>query len=336
MTMKKLTVCFLAAFALFAMSAPASAAKTVEMKISHLGTEQDPVHLGWLLLKKNLEEKSKGQFKVTIFPNKILSNSNHEDVEKVQQNIVQMTSAPTSSMAAIGNIDEYKIFDYPYLFHTTEDLYTIIDGPVGKEIGDKLLKAVGVKPLGGFSIGWCCVSTNKGRIKSPADLKGQKIRTISSDLHMEIIRGFSGSPIIVNYGETFTALQQGTVDGMQTAIPLYVADRFYEVQKYMGLPYALAQLHIPVVNAAWYNALSPELKKIYDECIPIYLEAERKFQAEAEAAAIKTLKERGMIIDDYTPEQKKLFIDSTAYILKDKAGIAGKEIIERVQKILGW
>lgn len=325
----------LAALVVFAFTGPASAAKPIELKISHIATEVDPIHMGWSFFKKTLEEKSGGQIKVTIFSNKVLSNSNNEDVEKVQTNIVQMTSAPTSSLAAIGNIKEYKAFDYAYLFENNDELYKVIDGPVGQELSAMLVQKTGIKALGGYNLGWCVVSTNKGPINSPADLKGQKIRTMSSDLQMEIIRAFGGNPVIVNYGELFTACQQGTVDGMMTSTGLYVSDRFYEVQKYMGATNAIGLLHVPLVNAAFYNGLSPELKKAFDETIPLYLEAVRKYEDEFEAAAIKELKSRGMQVKEYTAEEKKAFVDAAAYIMKDKADIAGKEIIDRIKKELG-
>jgi TRAP-type C4-dicarboxylate transport system substrate-binding protein len=158
---------------------------------------------------------------------------------------------------------------------------------------------------------------------------------MSSDLQMEIIRAFGGNPIIVNYGELFTACQQGTVDGMMTSTGLYVSDRFYEVQKYMGAANTIGLLHIPLVNFSFYNGLSPELKKAFDETIPLYLKAVRKYEDDYEAAAIEELKKRGMQVNEYTPGEKQAFVTATAYIMKDKADIAGKEIIDQIRKELG-
>jgi len=246
-----------------------------------------------------------------------------------------MTSAPTSSLAAIGNIKEYKVFDYAYLFDNNEEAYSVIDGPIGKELSAVLEKKVGVKALGGYNLGWLVVSSNKAPIKTPADLKGQKIRTMSSDLQMEIIRAFGGNPVIVNYGELFTACQQGTVDGMMTSTGLYVSDRFYEVQKYMGAVNAAPLLHVPLVNLRWYNALTAEQKQAFDESIPLYLAAVRQFEDDYEKAALEELKKRGMQVVEYSPEEKKVFVDAAAYILRDKADIAGAEIIDSIRKQLG-
>ena len=309
--------------------------KVYELKISHVATTTDPIHQGWSFLKETLESKSEGRIKVTIFPNKQLSNSNNEDAEKVQQNIVQMTSVPTSSLAAIGDIKEYKVFDYPYLFETNEDLYKVIDSEIGDSLSKKLIEKTGIKAVGAYSLGWCGISTNKGPINSPEDIKGQKIRTLSSDLHIALIKAFGGSATPINYGEVFTALQQGTVDGMMTTTGLYVSDKFYEVQDYLGTVNAVSLLHVPIVNNEWYESLPDDLKAIYDESIDLYLDEVRKYEEEFDAKALQTLKDVGMEVQEYTPEQKQAFIDATANVINENENIAGKEIIDQVKTKLG-
>lgn len=306
-----------------------------ELKVSHIASESDPIHMGWLLLKETLEEKSDGRITVTVFGNKQLSNSNNEDAEKVQQNIVQATSVPTSSLASLGNIKEYQVFDYPYLFEDEEDLYKVLDSERFVELSQQLAEVTGVKAYGGYNLGWVQISTNKGAVNVPADLAGQKIRTMSSELQMEIVKAFGANPTIVNYGEVFTACQQGTVDGIMTSTGLYVSDRFYEVQKYMGCTRAIALLHVPIINNEWYDSLPDDLKVIFDESMEIYLDGVRQFELEFEAEAIETLKANGMEVKEYTPEELQVFKDAAASVVVDKASIAGQEIIDEVYSILG-
>jgi TRAP-type C4-dicarboxylate transport system substrate-binding protein len=103
----------------------------------------------------------------------------------------------------------------------------------------------------------------------------------------------------------------------------------------MGCTNAMPIFHIPLINANWYNSLPPDLKKAFDDTVPLYLEAVRKYEDEYEAAAIEKLKGFGMMVKQYTPEEKKVFVEAAAYISKDKADIAGKEIIARVKTMLG-
>lgn len=308
--------------------------ETFELKVSHIASESDPIHQGWLLLKETLEEKSDGRITVTVFGNKQLSNSNNEDAEKVQQNIVQATSVPTSSLAALGNIKEYEVFDYPYLFETEEDLYTVLDSEPFMELSQRLAEVTGVKAYGGYNLGWVQISTNKNPINTVADLKGQKIRTMSSELQMKIVEAFGANPTIVNYGEVFTACQQGTVDGLMTSTGLYVSDRFYEVQKYMGCVRPIALLHVPIINNSWYESLPDDLKEIFDESMEIYLEGVRQYELDFEAAAIEELKAKGMEVKEFTPEELQGFKDAAANVIVDKADIAGQEIIDTVKALL--
>lgn len=315
-------------------SEPTGSNEVYELQVSHIASESDPIHKGWTLLKETLEEKSDGRIKVTIFGNKQLSNSNNEDAEKVQQNIVQATSVPTSSLAALASLKEYEVFDYPYLFETEEELYKVLDSDRFRELSQELAEKTGVKAYGGYNLGWVQISTNKNPINSPADLKGHKIRTMSSTLQMKIAESFGANPTIVNYGEVFTASQQGTVDGIMTSTGLYVSDRFHEVQKYLGCTRAIALLHVPIINNSWYEALPEDLKVIFDESMNVYLEGVRQYELEFEANAIKELRETGMEVREYTPEELQAFKDAAASVIVEYADIAGQEIIDEVRALL--
>jgi tripartite ATP-independent transporter DctP family solute receptor len=309
--------------------------KVYEIKISHIASNTDPIHMGWEKFKEVIEEKSGGRIKVTIFGNKQLSNSNREDAEKVQNNIVQMSSVPTYTLAALAGIDQYKLCDYPYLFANDEEIYKIMDGEIGQELSQKLIEKAGIKAYGAYSLGWVKISSNKQPIKSPEDLKGLKIRTTNSDLYMALIKSWGASPTPVNYGEVFTALQQGTVDGMVTTTGLYVSDRFYEVQKYMATVNPVAIVHVPVVNNSFYQSLPDDLKAVFDESMTEYLAAVREYEAEGERNAVAQLREKGMDVVELTPEQMKTFTTPALPIIDEQADLVGKDFIERIKAELG-
>lgn len=312
----------------------AVAGDVIEMKISHIASETDPIHMGWAYLKEQLEERSEGRIQVTIYSNKALSNSNNEDAEKVQQNIVQMTSVPTSSLAAIGNIQEYQVFDYPYLFASNEEFYKVLDSDLAKAWSDRLTDAAGVKALGGYSLGWLSVGSTKA-LGTLDDYKGQKIRTLSSDLQMQTINAMKASATQINYGECYTALQQGTVDGLLTSTGLFVSDKFMEVIEELAVTKPTALLHVPIVNAEWYDALPDDLKAIYDECIVDYLAAVRQYEADFDADALQTIADSGVKVIEYTDAQLADFKAATESVYADYANIAGQETIDAVRDILG-
>jgi len=312
-----------------------SAEKVYEVKISHIAESEDAINLGWEKFKEIIESKSNGRIKVKIFGNKILSNSNREDAEKVQNNIVQMTSVPTYTLGAIAGIKKYSICDFPYLFLNDDEIYKVFDGPIGKELGNTLLNKIGVKPYGAYSLGWLKLANNIRPIEKPEDLSGLKIRTVQSDFYMDLINDWGGSATPMAYGEVFTGLQQGTVDGMVTTTSLYITDRFYEVLKYMTDVNALSIVHVPIVNYSWYKKLPADLQNIFDESMTEYLPYVRQLEAEAEKNAIKELRERGLEVIELTDTQREFFIKKVEHIIEDKADYVGVDFLERVKKELG-
>ena len=201
--------------ALLAVSLQPVAAKDkaeYTLKICHLTSEQDPMHQGFAYLKDLLEEKTDGRIQVEIFGNASIASSDVETAEKVQQNICQMTAGPAYAAAALGNIPELKIFDYPYLFENYEDLYKLLDSDLFKEWAANLESQTGVIMKGGYTLGWNAIMDGKKELNSYKDLEKLKIRTMSTDLQMAFINALGASATPIAYGETYTACQQGTVD----------------------------------------------------------------------------------------------------------------------------
>jgi tripartite ATP-independent transporter DctP family solute receptor len=308
--------------------------KVYEVKMCHLTSTGDPIHLGFMKFKELVEAKSQGRIKVTIFPNKQISNSDREQAEKVQQNIIQMTSTPTFTLAGLAGIDQYQIIDYPYLFKNDEDIYKVMDGPIGEELAKKLLDKTGIRAYKTYSLGWVKIGTTKKPINTPQDLKGLKIRTTNSNLYMDTMKACGASPTPVAYGEVYTALQQGTVDGMITTTGLFVSDRFYEVIKYMADINPFSITHVIIVNNDFYQSLPDDLKKVFDECMDEYTAYVRQLEAQYEKDSIKALRDKGVQFTELTPEQKKLFIDLCSPIIDANADLVGKEFLDKVKAAL--
>lgn len=309
--------------------------KVYEMKISHLTTETDPLHIGYLYLKDILEERTNGRIKVTIYGNKQLANSDREQAEMVQKGLAQLGTTPAFTVAALNSdLNEFFIYDYPYLMPDTKTLYKFTDSEIGDEMRKEATEKLGVKVYPGFSIGWVKISSNEKEIKEPADIKGLKIRTTSSELYMDFVKQLGASPTPVNYGELFTALQQGTVDGMMTTTSLYQSDRFYEVQKYMAVVDPFTIFHTPLVNAQWFDSLPDDLKPIFEECMVEYINKMRELEDEKEITAKKAMIENGMTVTEYSAEQKQKFVDAGLKTCDEKANIAGVDFVNKVKEFL--
>lgn len=315
-------------------SAATSDESVYRMSIAHLDPS-GPIYEGWEYMKQILEEKSDGRIQVTIYPNKQISNSDTENAEKVQQNIVQMSSVPTSALTSLASIDGYKVLEYPYLFGDNDELNKVLDSELMQELSDELNGKTGIKAYGGFNIGWLRVSNKKGPVSTPADLAGLKIRTMTSDLQMACMNAWGASATPLSFGEVFTALQQGTVDGVMTTSVLHVSERYYEVEKYITCTDAIPNVHIPIVNGDWYDSLPEDLKTVFNECVADYMDNVRALEEAAQDQSLKDLEDNGMTVTTLTAEEKQAFIDATSGILEENKALAGEAVVDRVLELLG-
>jgi TRAP-type C4-dicarboxylate transport system substrate-binding protein len=150
---------------------------------------------------------------------------------------------------------------------------------------------------------------------------------------MEIMKSFGAVGTPIAYGETYTAMQQGTVDGVTTNFPNWLTERYYEVQSILGMMNPFAIIHMTMVSEIFYSSLPDDLKTIFDNGMAQYDARMRELRAKEAVDTMEKLKTL-MTVREYTPEELQAFKDASAYILRDKADLAGKEIIDYAQKLI--
>lgn len=308
-----------------------------KMKIANLAAENDPLNIGYRWFADLIAERTDGRITVEIFANKAISNSDDEQAEMIRGDMIQMCSTPSYTLAAMNSdLKNFYIFDLPYMFRTDEEIWAFGDSEMGMDMRAEILEiSGGIRAYGPFPIGWVKASSNVKEIKTPEDLAGLKIRTTTSEFYMGTMAAFGANPTPVAYGEVYTALQQGTVDGMMTATSLYASDRFYEVQKYMGAVNPFAITHYPIISDKFYTSLPEDLKVIFDETMLEYVDYMRNAEFQAEIDAIKLLRDEGMIVTEYSPEEKQPFIDAALPLWDEKAAlVGGKEMIDATNAFL--
>ena len=319
-----------------ALAVPGMAAQPYQFKIAHIEAAGGAGEKAFNHLKKILEEKSKGQIKVTVYKGKSMAQSDTELGEIVRQGAVQMVPVPTHTLSAMANIPQYSVFEFPYLFADWNDIYKVLDSDLAKGWAQVLEKDAGVVVYGGFVKGWLSIGTKKGPLNTPDDFKGLKIRTMSTDMQMGLISAFGASPTVVAYGELYTAQQQGAVDGMLTATTLYKTDKFAEVIDHLSIVRATAHFHLPTINKKWLDSLTPELRAIFDECMAEYVifgrEAERELNESVVASMEKDFK---VAVRQYSEAELAPFKASVKSMWEKNYDKPGKGVLDEVLKFLG-
>ena len=313
-----------------------AAEKKYTFKIAHIEAAGGAGEAAFKYLKEILEERSKGRIKVTLYKGKSMAQSDTELGEIVRQNTVQMVPVPTHTLSAMANIPQYSVFEFPYLFTDWNEIYKLLDSDLAKSWSKALERDAGVVVYEGFVKGWLSIGTKKGPINTPADLKGLKIRTMSTDMQMGLISALGASPTVVAYGELYTAQQQGTVDGMLTATTLYKTDKFAEVIDHLSIIRATAHFHLPTINKKWLDSLPADLRAVFDECMKEYVvfgrEAERKLN---EAVVASMQKDFNVKVREYTEEELAPFKAACKAMWEKFYDKPGKGVIDDVLKFLG-
>ncbi len=321
-----LTTC---AIAVGLMTGNAVAAK-VTLKISHGATETFHMHKAWVKFKELMEAGSKGEIEVLIFPNGQMGHD-REALEFTQEGTLDITS-PTVSVLS-GWDKAFSTSEIPYMFADRETAMAAFNGPYG-EFLDKRAQALGLKVIGWSENGFRHISNSKRAILKPDDLQGLKVRTMQVDLHLETFKHLGANPTPMAFGEVYSALQQGVVDGQENPLIRLITERFMEVQKYASTTSHVYSMHILPMNLAKYNSLSDEHKKLLAASMKTALDYQMEIIKKEDAEVIDQLRKGGMQVDVLTPEQIQVFRDKVKEIYPKLRSMVDPEAFDVLVKTI--
>lgn len=287
--MKKLF--FVLALTMFLFSGTAMSAMTIKLGVvTKPGSAQNIVAEKF---KELIEQQSKGDINVKIFHSSSIGTET-EILQQIQMGAVQMgviTGGPFDTFDPI-----VRVINYPFMFKDNDQADKILDGPLGAEIL-KSLESSGFKGLCFSENGFRNLTNNKTAVKTPEDIKGLKIRVMSSALHNAIWKGLGANPTPMPW-PIYTELEQGVIDGQEN--PLWVIEvyKFYEIQKHMTLTRHVYSPHIDVASLNWWKGLKPGQQEMIQKAMYDAAVFQRKDNRSKDADRLKLLKEKGMLIEE--------------------------------------
>ena len=278
----------LASASLLAVAGAASA-QTV-LKIGYATTKDSHYGVGAGVLCDEIETHTAGRYKCQQFPSSALGGE-REMIEAVQlgtQDLVNTSTGP------LGNfVPEVKIFDIPFLFRDYDHARKVMDGPIGQDVL-KAMRSKGLIGLAWSENGFRHMTNNKRPIVTASDAAGLKVRTMENKVHMAGYKTFGMLPTPMAFPELFTALQQGTVDGQENPIPVILASKFAQVQKYLSLTGHVYSPAVFILSPNVWAKLSDADKKVFTEAAVKAGAAQRKRVNDDERTGIAQLKKDGM------------------------------------------
>ena len=262
------------------------------------------VHRAMVKMGKDLDSVSKGRLRIEIYPNQQLGTE-REILELIQLGSLDMTKV---SVATLENFaPKTRILGLPYLFDSREHAFEVLDGPIGQSLLDNA-EQFRLKGLGYYDAGFRSFYTEHAPVTAPDDLKGLKIRVMESITAMDMVKSLGGSPTPISWGELYTSLQQGVVDGAENNLPSFYLSKHYEVCPYYSLDEHTFSPDVLIVGTGRWDVLSEQEKDWLDKAVKKSLEHQRKLWAESEAEALEKIKEAGVEISH---PDKKPFIEMT-------------------------
>ncbi|NYT23687.1 TRAP transporter substrate-binding protein [Alcaligenaceae bacterium] len=277
--------------------APVQAQNKQVIKLGWTTTDgpQDPYAIGARAFKAALEADPNGQsFDVQFYPNRQLGD------EKALLEGVRMGLAESGIItnAVVAQMESaFLLNDLPFLFASEEQAYELMDGSVGEKLAKKL-ETKGISVVGYMGGGFRNMINNVRPVVTPQDVSGVKYRVMQSPIYIGMYESLGGSPVPMAWGETYTAVQQGALDGLE--IPLSVIDstKSYEITKYLSLTNHTFSVIELVFNKRFLDRLDTEKRQaVLDAARKATLEQRKTSDALARQVAV-TLKEKGMEVNE--------------------------------------
>lgn len=280
----------------FLLSNCAAVSDVKVIRLGHGLPQSHPVHKALVFMGEELKKESGGKMMLKIYSDNQLGGE-RECLELLQIGSLDLTKV---SSATMENFDpKYKVFNLPYVFKNDAHRFKTLDGEIGQEIlngsDNKLLKGLCFYDAGSRSF----YSTKKP-IKQPSDLKGMKIRVMQSKTAFKMVNEMGGSPTPINWGELYSALQQGVVDGAENNPPSFYTSGHFEVCKHYTLNAHASIPDVLLISLSTWKSLSDQQQKWLQKAANTSAPYERKVWADFENESLKALEEKGVNI--YRPD----------------------------------
>ncbi|MCC8056762.1 DctP family TRAP transporter solute-binding subunit [Cloacibacillus sp.] len=279
--------------------------------------------------EKYVEEASGGRIAVDVYANAQLGGE-RQMLEGMTLGMIEMAMLSPGIAANIA--PKFQVIDLPYLFNDRAAAYKALDGKLGQTLNEQILPK-GVRLLCFPENGFHQITNNKGPIKSPADLKGVKVRVQPIPAHLELFKAFGANPTPVDFGELYTALLQKTVDAQENSITLIYSSKLYEVQKYLTMSNHVYAPSAVFMSEAFYKRLPADLQKIVMDGAKKFRDASRANQQKEGDRLLKEMVEKnGLKVYYPTDAEMKQFRDAAQPVYKTMEPVLGKELIDMARE----
>ena len=267
------------------------------LRLSHsMSAGQTALHVFADKFRALAEAATGGAVTVRLFPSGTLGQE-REVVQQLQEGLVDFMVSGTAIWGSVA--PRLQVFDFPFLWRDWAHVHRVVDGPAGREAADYLERVVRIRPIAwGDSFGFRQVITRSRDVSEPAQLAGLKIRTIQSPIYVKAVQLMGGSPTPMAFGEVYTSLQTGVIDGYEHDASTTYQQHFYEVARYMARTRHIAGVLGLFASAVSLARFPADVRAALEQAAVAAATEQRTMGPQEDTAASFELTARGMTIRD--------------------------------------
>ena len=304
------------------LAAPA-AAQEFRFNIGMVLDPKHPIAIGSYRMAQAAEKASGGRLKLEIFPSSQLG-AQREMWQNVQAGVIGGIIDPTAQIANF--VPQFGVLDLPYLVQNADDAYKLLDGPVVAQELTARAPAAGFRIVNYWEVTFRNVYT-RTPVSAVADLKAKKIRVIPNPTFIALFRGLGAAPTPMAFGELYTALQQGVVDGAENDSVTYFSTKHYEVARNFALTNHLMLINTFVFSERQWQRLPQDLRAVLQKASLEGREAMLEERRMREAKVMEDLKAAGVNI---TRPDLKPFVEAGRKTWGESEARLGKDLIGKI------
>lgn len=315
------------------VTGPVLAQGPIVIKFSHVVANDTPKGKAAEHFAKRADELTKGKVKVEVYANSTLYKDK-EEMEALQLGAVQMLAPSLAKFGPLG-VKEFEVFDLPYIFDGYVQLHKVTQGPIGRQLLDKL-EPKGIRGLAYWDNGFKVMSSNKP-IKTVEDYKGQKMRIQSSKVLEAQMRALKAIPQVMAFSEVYQALQTGVVDGTENPPSNLYTQKMFEVQKQVAMTDHGYLGYAVITNKKFWDGLPADVRGQLEQAMKESTEYANKIAKEENDMSIEAVKKSGKS-EVFTPSaaDKLALKKALIPVHQEMASRVGKDLIQSIYKETGF
>ena len=302
-----------------------ASAATLEIKAATQTAPGADMYILLAKFKELAEQRSKGDIKINLFHSSMLG-SQQQMQEQVQLGVIPII---TSASNIVDMEPKFGLFEFPFLFSSRAHAFRVLDGDIGSQLSELLVKHKGVRIIAYGELGFRQITNNVRPIELPDDLKGLKIRVPSSKFRIAVFQALGAAPTVIDYKELYGALQQGVVDGQENPLSAFKEKSMWDVQKYISITNHVFTPVTLLVNEKWWEALPKPERDLLQTAAHDAALFERSEMARMDEELLKDFQARGVKVNHPNLDA---FIEKTKPVWAQFELMVGADLLEAAQK----